>query len=310
MSLMRALIVFLTIAAAFGAAGLALAGAVSIRADIFNIAWPLKVLAGLAILAVLLLVRAPAQRVGRLAAIACAAGLVLTGVPWPMLTSHGGLTGAEQAAPGFTVVTFNAWASNSDLDSAERWLRAAGADVIALQEIGLNTSELPQRLIDAYPFQHRCRWGVRLVSTHPFSLTGCSDQLPAAWARLVIDGREVTVTSVHLARPLSPSWYRVHSDALADLMASRSGLQVVMGDFNTGEGGFLMARQDNRLSPLIRVTRGLRTWPSGRLSPAPLLGIDHVWASEDFAVRSVMTGPHIGSDHRPVRVDFALRDDG
>ena len=300
---MRALLLFCAIAGAIGAAGLSLAGVVSVRADIFNIAWPFQLAAGLAALLLLAFVRSPAWSMARGVALACSAGLILAGLPWAMLAPA---PSRSDTAPDMMITSFNSWTSNTDIELAVAGLRATGADMIALQEIGLNSAALPERLADLYPHQIRCRWGVRLISKHAFIASGCSDQLPAAWARIAIKGETVTMVGVHLARPFAPSWYRGHSAALADLTADLDGPLIVAGDFNTGEGGFLMAGQARRLAPLRRVTRGLRTWPSGRLSPVPLLGIDHVWLSDDLTPTSVTVGPHLGSDHRPVSVAVAM----
>lgn len=302
---MRALLHACAILASLGAAAISLAGAVSVRADIFNIAWPIQLAAGLVLLGVLLGVRTPRRPMARRAALLCAAALVLAGTPWRMLAPFNPAPGDGQT-PDLTVTSFNAWASNTDIDSAEAMLRSSGADIVMLQEIGLHAAGLPARLEDLYPHQHACRWGVRLISKRAFSASGCSDQLPAAWARIESGDRDVTAMSVHIARPFAQAWYRGHSAALADLTASLEYPLIVAGDFNTGEGGFLMAAQERRLAPLRRVTHGLRTWPSGRVSPVPLLGIDHVWLSEDLRAVSVEAGPHAGSDHRPVSVGVAF----
>lgn len=301
---MRAFFLFCAIAGAVAATAVSLAGAVSVRADILNIAWPIQLAAGLAALGPLVLIRTPRWRIARTICLLCAAALIVSGTPWRMLAPA---PAAESGSrPALTVTAFNAWASNTDIDVAEALLREDSADIVMLQEIGLRAADLPARLADLHPHQQACRWGVRLISKHAFTASGCSDRLPAAWARITVDGREVTAVSVHIARPFAPAWYHGHSAALADLTASLDGPLIVAGDFNTGEGGFLMARQERALAPLTRATHGLRTWPSGRLSPVPLLGIDHVWLSEDLCAASVEVGPHAGSDHRPVSVAVAV----
>lgn len=307
---MRILLLVIAIAAAVAVSGLSLAGSVSVRADLINMVWPVQLGAGLVILALLLVVRTPRLAPARSIALACAAALTVAGTPWAMMAPSGGAT--SPTPPQLTVTTFNAWASNTDIDLAEAGLRAAGSHVIALQEIGLNTADLPARLADLYPHQLRCRWGVRLISKLAFAASGCSDQLPAAWARIEVDGRDVTIVGVHVARPLAPAWYRGHSAALAELAGRFDGPRLILGDFNTGEGGFLMAGQARRLAPLERVTHGLRTWPSRRLTPAPILGIDHIWLSPELEPTSIEVGPHLGSDHRPVTagLHFAAQDPG
>ena len=204
---MRALLVLFAIAGAVGAVGLSLAGAVSVRADIFNIAWPLQLACGLAALGVLLGVRKPRWRRARLAGITCAAALVLAGTPWAMLAPQD----RPDAEPALSVTTFNSWASNSDPGLAEAVLRDSGADIVALQEIGLNSAGLPDRLSDLYPHQLRCRWGVRLISRRAFTASGCSDQLPAGWARIEAGGQEVTVLGAIASLLFNPINTRSHS---------------------------------------------------------------------------------------------------
>jgi endonuclease/exonuclease/phosphatase (EEP) superfamily protein YafD len=42
----------------------------------------------------------------------------------------------------------------------------------------------------------------------------------------------------------------------------------------------------------------------------PLVAIDNVFASPKFARIAVVSGPRLGSDHRPIVVDLALQPDG
>lgn len=306
---MRTLILVCTFAVIAGSVALSLAGAVSISADIFNIAWPFPLAASLGALVVLMLVRTPRWTWPRRIALICAAGLAATSAPWAMLsqaTSDESLTLAD-VPTALTVTSFNAWGGNTDPEAAAAMPILTGADIVALQEIGLNAGDLPDWLAASHPYRIRCRWSVELVSRLPFEASGCGERLglPAAWARVNTGGRSVTVISVHLARPFAPHWYAAHRNALARLTESFTGPVIVLGDFNTGEGGFLMARMDRELAPLRRVTRGHRTWPSKRLSPMPLLGIDHVFLSEDLCAASMEVGPHAGSDHRPVQVRVA-----
>ncbi|MEQ8435112.1 MAG: endonuclease/exonuclease/phosphatase family protein [Oceanicaulis sp.] len=303
---MRAFVLIATFAAVAASAALSLAGAVSVLADIFNIAWPFQLAAGLLALAVLLIVRTPRWPWPRRAALVCAAGLAIAGAPWAMLRPAAGETPAS-VEPFLVVATFNAWAGNTNPETAAAAAILTSADIIAFQEIGLNARDLPNRLARSHPHRIRCRWSVELVSRLPFEGSGCGEPLalPAAWARVSVAGKPVTVMSVHLARPFAPNWYDAHRNALSTLIASFTGPLVVMGDFNTGEGGFLMAGLERDLAPLRRVTRGHRTWPSERLSPLPLLGLDHVFLGEDLCAATVEVGPHAGSDHRPVQVSVA-----
>jgi endonuclease/exonuclease/phosphatase (EEP) superfamily protein YafD len=51
------------------------------------------------------------------------------------------------------------------------------------------------------------------------------------------------------------------------------------------------------------------TWPMARrdVPLLPLVAIDNVFASPQFASIAVVPGPRLGSDHRPVVADLALQ---
>lgn len=305
---MRTLLLLLAILTAFCTLALSLAGAVSIEADVFNMAWPAPLGAGLASLCVLILMKTPRLRLARTAGLVAAGLIVLTATPWRMLAPHPSEAMSGGAPVMLTVTTFNAWASNTDPAAAAALLIDGGGDILALQEVGLAARNLPDLLSDTHPYRIRCRWAVELVSRIPFEASGCLDEraLPAAWARVEIDGAAITVISVHLARPLAADFYRAHAAALSDHVAAHgSAPLVIAGDFNTAEGGFSMGRLERALAPARRVTYGHRTWPSKRLAPAPLLGIDHVWLSRGLCPAGGHVGPHAGSDHRPVTVQVS-----
>ncbi len=93
---------------------------------------------------------------------------------------------------------------------------------------------------------------------------------------------------------------------LGEFAASQSGAIVLAGDLNiTSWSPFF---SDLLTSSELRDTRigfGIQpTW----LSPVIWLGIpiDHVLASPEIAIQHRAVGPSIGSDHRPVIIDFTV----
>lgn len=280
-----------------------LVGVVSTTADILNMAWPLPFAAGVvSLLGCILFGRAETAWIRR-SAIGAAASLALLSTPWSILIPFCGHWHTLPSGPHITYASNNAWASNQDPEASIAMLRETSADIIALQEIGLNARSIPQRLSDTYPHQIRCRWSVELISKRPFLDSGCLDwmNLPAAWGVIDVGGRPVTVVSVHLARPMEPNWYAQHTASLEAFVASRADRPLVLvGDFNTPENSFAMGRLERRLAPLRRVSKGHRTWPSGRVSPVPLIGIDHLWVSSQACYGNTRVEPETGSDHRAI----------
>ncbi|MBX6390550.1 MAG: endonuclease/exonuclease/phosphatase family protein [Frankia sp.] len=126
-------------------------------------------------------------------------------------------------------------------------------------------------------------------------------------------GRRFTLFPVHTIAPVNDDYaarWRAQMAELRSLASQSSTPLVLAGDFN--------ATRDHR--PFRRLLdTGLRdahdvanagwgpTWNVASMLP-PLLRIDHVLASPEFAVTGYRRGAEIGSDHLPLVVDLALRD--
>ena len=141
-------------------------------------------------------------------------------------------------------------------------------------------------------------------------------------------GREVVLYNVHL-RPFNPdvswSWERmvspavwaetpgnlraffaeqaVEAQALARLVAAETAPVVVGGDFNAAPDQWSRAVLGRRL----RETTGRWLPAATRPDDTPLLNVDGVLVSDDWAVVEAGVGPPGLSDHRAVLARLALR---
>ena len=304
MSRIKTLILAALIALPALAIAVRLAGLVSIRADIIAMLWPLFVAAGLVTLAGLSLLRSPRWWPARITALVLAIGLIGAASPWAWLrTSSQSLPENRDPSETLRLVTLNFWIINTDPEAAGRFLADGDFDVIALQEATSAAGRALDRLRTSHPNAVGCRWSVRLLTRLPVRESGCVDEdiLPAAWLTTTLHGEPVTIIAVHLARPVKESRHRRQLDQLASWLATRPERNLVlMGDFNVSQGSVLMRELEARLDPLHRITMARRTWPSRHLSPAPVIGIDHVWLGPGLCAGTVRVGPHVGSDHRPV----------
>ncbi|WP_420457516.1 endonuclease/exonuclease/phosphatase family protein [Rubrivirga sp.] len=153
--------------------------------------------------------------------------------------------------------------------------------------------------------------------------SGVYSRVLVAW-----EGAEVAVYNVHL-RPFNPraGWsadrmldpsvwaqtpknlrsffaeHAVESEALARLVAAETGPVIVGGDFNAAPdqwGRAVLART-------LRETTG--RWLPGATRPdkVPLVNVDGIQVSDDWAVADAGVGPSGLSDHRPVSASLALR---
>ncbi|MGW3997851.1 endonuclease/exonuclease/phosphatase family protein [Amycolatopsis sp. NPDC004772] len=252
------------------------------------------------------------------AALVRRAPLALVALLLPVLAWGGSFGGRlfDKRTPGgdLTVVSHNVNDENPDPVGTARALAAAGAQVIALEE--LKKSEVPKyedALAAGYPY-HSVQGTVGVWSTFPLRDTQPVAIMP--WTRALRTTVDTPKGPVALFVAHLPS-VRVRLDAgftangrdeamglLADAVAAESAPRTVLvGDFNG-------TADDRALAPITARMQAAQeeagdgfgfTWPAG----LPLARIDQVFVS---GVRPVAawTLPATGSDHLPVAATVAF----
>lgn len=247
--------------------------------------------------------------------------------------------GPPPAAPQISVLTFNLHAERVALGPMVDVIRAAGADIVALQELSPEAAEtFRAQLSDLYPHQ-----AVHLHPGNPVMGQGVLSKHPlrdseywqvAMWHQRVIvtvDGVDIALYNVHPHIPFARAPIGVAFDAgnrgrdIADILerAGREQKPVILaGDFNMTdrsahyrqvtenyrdafrEAGWGFGFTFPDFSSPHALPRGL---PRVAL-PLPLLTrIDYVFYSEHFQAVEALVWPSAGgSDHRPVLARLAL----
>jgi endonuclease/exonuclease/phosphatase (EEP) superfamily protein YafD len=231
-----------------------------------------------------------------------------------------GLHGAAaEAAPDskrfLRVVTLNLRFGNDRIDGVDQFLNATDADVVLLQEVTADHMRPLHQGLDArYPHSIG-EFSIVIFSKYPIKADGRIDRpgypewirLLARWVELDVNGTSVEILGVHVARPFYPMLQAHDATTLTQFVLTRKLPLVVAGDFN-------MTPWSDRLKQFTYVTGLGRyntfhfTWPMRwREYPLmPLVAIDNVFASSDFAKIATIGGPRLGSDHRPIITDIAL----
>ncbi|WP_428410158.1 endonuclease/exonuclease/phosphatase family protein [Hyphococcus sp.] len=133
--------------------------------------------------------------------------------------------------------------------------------------------------------------------------------LSAVKTSFCIDGQKLTIVGAHLSRPWPPSAQNRDLKDLARHLASIHDRNVIVaGDFNLTPWSFKFRAFDRKVD-LMRITRGLFSWPADRATP-PLLPLDHIFVSRSVRATAPETAPPNGSDHRPVVMSFSLMPGG
>ncbi len=242
------------------------------------------------------------------------------------------------------VLTFNIVAGRMPDADLRATLLASGAEVIALQEVGMGQQAfLEAYLAEAYPHQsHRTNdigSEIRLavLSIYPIVDTALyadpATGLPSVMtANLNVNGRVLRVINVHAApSQINTDGYtfRAHSalQLAAEIAAATPDIPIVLlGDFNTTDQssayGYLI---DAGLSDAFRAAGSgfSPTYPApgfdaprwlhasedtgyktGEVTIPPVVRIDHVLHSEHFEAVNAMRGTETSSDHYPVQVSL------
>jgi len=231
-----------------------------------------------------------------------------------------GLSGAAPQAPGsaerfMRVATFNLWGRNDHhLKTVAQFLAETKADAVVLEEVRGHHAAFIESLAAQYPYRVGDN-GLVILSKHRIVNDGRIDRsgepfwmsLIIRWVRLDVNGKTVELAGVHLARPFYPELHRADVATLTSFVEGRKDPLIVAGDFNMAPWT-VQLKTFTKETGLGRFNTFYPTWPMRwRSVPLlPLLPIDNVFASRDFAKIDTKVGPRLDSDHRPVIADIAL----
>lgn len=293
-------------------------------------AWPLDLLSfarqHLFLASILLSVAAIVARCRRWAIVAAAAaaanGLML------LPTIGGGMAPAVAAMPSqaLRVVTLNVLVDNHHSRHVVSFLRASGADVIAIQEVSSWWADKLTLLSDIYPYvapvQGAGDSAIVVLSRFPIvamerlrpppdSVVGDLD-----WpvrVLIAVGDLEVAVYAVHPPTPRSLQQWAARNNQIEwlgpvsrQLDADRP--RVMLGDFNTPPWSYLFT--DLTAAARLHDAGGAFRQPTRQpMLAAPYLAwlgapVDHVLVSPEIGVASFAVGPSVFSDHLPVVADL------
>jgi endonuclease/exonuclease/phosphatase (EEP) superfamily protein YafD len=219
--------------------------------------------------------------------------------------------------------TVRALAANLHRDNREHdrfidLVQSGRPDFFVVMEIGDDWVRSLQGLSDSYPYsiaQPRednfgialfSRWPIKGHRVHDLSQT----RLPTLVASLDVRGQELTILATHPLPPIGRARSELRNQQLAEvgmLAANLPNPKLILGDLN-------ITSWSPYFSELLRRS-GMRdgrcgsgvqpSWPA--LPWLFRIPIDHTLVSADIHVVHRELGPPIGSDHRPVVIEFRVR---
>ena len=178
-----------------------------------------------------------------------------------------------------------------------------------LDDLGLDEVGYPHRVAEP----REDNYGIALYSRFPFISSEVVRfgplGMPSVFARLPVGGSVLNVIGSHPPPPKSGQLARYRDQQIAEIMEHARSLEggvIFCGDLNMtswspafkgflAQGDLLDTRQGFGVQP---------TWPTWM--PLLLVPLDHIWVSRNVRIHSRRVGPRVGSDHRPVILDFSV----
>lgn len=242
-----------------------------------------------------------------------AAAAIALAWPWVQQPAAATATG-----PRFTLLTFNVYYNNPRLDRVAELVRETKPDIVVLLEVVPRVRPGLDAVAAQYPYRIECwqhQWGDALVLSR-FPLTDIQASLPEAKFRrpmgaveVAIEGRKLTLFPTHLSLPYPLNGRDMQTGEIAEIVstiATVSGPRLFTGDFNASSWAATMALPRERLNMTL-LTGGDGTWPTF-LPRAMSIPIDHVLATQEFALVSRKLLTVSGSDHRAVLAEIAFKE--
>lgn len=210
-------------------------------------------------------------------------------------------------------------------DGYERMLEFVGEQdpdiFVVLEETSRWRSALEEALAKQYPYRlHaepgvsvRGASGVGMYSKVPLELVTldvtAGEERPALLAYADLGTQRLLVAGVHPWTPETPARFAKRGGQLADVVAFISTQEeeaVLVGDFNLTPYSpeFSRLLQGSALRDGAAGFGWQASWPA-RLGPFGI-PIDHALLTDGLRVKSFRTGENIGSDHRPLILDFGI----
>lgn len=240
---------------------------------------------------------------------ALAAGLWSMYPAWPGLSPSGSAPQIGKSGH-VKLIQFNTLFKNDSVDTSAQWLLAQSPDFVVMQEVSSRTITIYDQLARDLPFGVVCKFatvgGVAVRSRHPITAQFCKEKQGFVWAQVNVDGKSVTLASLHLHWPYPYGQWQQLQTLDADFRAMPRPV-VLAGDFNAAPWSEAVARVAGATGttpvPGLRLTLRMA---AGGVGPMPFLPIDHVLLPANVDTGMISVGPPIGSDHLPVVAGFTL----
>lgn len=227
---------------------------------------------------------------------------------------------AEQPSYSGTViraVSANVLCSNRQYAKFNEYIRATRPDFFLVMEVDETWLAELQSLSEEYPYRvaqaGQGAFGIALMSRMPIEdyqvIESTTAKVPMIRATLSLGERHLHFLGVHPLPPIRSGNSEMRNGQLREIAALAAPLpapRLLLGDLNiTSWSPYFADLLDQTSLRDGRKGFGVQpTWPG--LPWLARIPIDHTLVSDDVEVVARRVGPDVGSDHRPVEIEFRI----
>lgn len=267
----------------------------------------------------------------------CVIGVLINGLTvWPYLTTGSqsqwiasdGTLSRQTNAPMYRLLSLNVLSSNRSYRQVRRLIEAENPDFIVFMEVNANWERELDALRQTYPFAkfqtREDNFGIAFLSKRSWSkievfhssslrLPSIDVRLEGEWAGTNSQNRDLRIILTHPIPPTNPRNWMARNQQLVAVAKrfDENSTNIMVGDLNLTPWSphFSRILHEGRL---VDSALGFGVTPTWYVFPNWLGGlqIDHILVNEGVHPLRFRVGPDVGSDHRPVTLDFGISDPG
>lgn len=220
------------------------------------------------------------------------------------------------SGPTARAMSANVYWLNHEYERVIELVKREQPDFVLFLEVTPEWREALEALSAEYPYATKAdrmgTSGMELISRRPLANVEVKNigGAPAIVAEVEIDGQTLTLIGAHPASPGTAMHFDVRNQqyaSLARIARRQQGPVMLLGDLNSTSWSpfFQQLLSDAGLRDSRRGFGVEGSWPG---LPLPLrIPIDHCLTSPEISIWNRQVGPKIGSDHRPIVIDFSLQ---
>ena len=217
----------------------------------------------------------------------------------------------------YRIVSYNVHYNNNNYKETISFIKQVQPDIVVLLETDKEWIAEMSKLETKYPFSIteplEDSFGISLYSR--FLLTNVQIRyigpanLPSVIADVALQNKDLTIIGTHTLPPISANFASMRNQQLKELALVTSAYNkpfILAGDLNITSWSpyFHDLIKESGLHDTQKGFGIQPTWPT--MFPPIGITIDHCLVSSDITIINRKSGPHLGSDHRPIIIDFSI----